>query len=120
IFTEYGRSWLASLVSYTQFDPDVAERNDRIRYMGVGVGSKEQSSSLAGIAPITTLYPAGYDPHTTSGNEYNDDFPVIPLIGTLERPVKLSGSTSDAYDTAPSTDVWLIDTPNFFITHMST
>ena len=120
LFLFHGREWLAELISYSQFDPDVASRVDRIRYMGVGVGSKQQGNiPLATTPPVTTLYPAGYDPNATTGNEYYDQYPVSPLITTLERPVKLSGSTTQPYPTAPPSDQWLIDAPDFIVTHLS-
>lgn len=120
IFLERGRIWLAQMIGLVQHLPDTPTRSDRIRYMGVGVGGKEQSNiSVATTAPITTLYPAGSDPEASGGNDYDDTFPVSPIINTLERPVKITGSTTDPYATAPASDVWLIDTPNFFTTHLT-
>jgi len=119
IMVDAGRAWLASLISYSQFSPDVGETSDRIRYMGAGIGGVSQGNIPATIsAPIVTTYPVGFDPTTSGGNDYNDEFPVAPLITTLERPVKISGSTNP-YAAAPGTDVWLMDTPNarFFNTH---
>jgi hypothetical protein len=122
ICTEYGRTWLAELIGFLLHGPDTPERSDRVKYMSFGVGGSAQGNPLASAAPVTTLYPAGSDPNATTGNEYNEDFPVSPPIGTLERPVKLSGSTTDPYATAPGTDVWLLSpsSGNFWVTHATT
>lgn len=120
IMTDHGRAWLASLIGLSSTSPDTPERSDRLRYMSVGIGGVQQGNiGIATSSPLIDTYPAGSDPNGTTGNEYNDLFPVSPLITTLERPVKISGSINP-YGTAPITDVWLIDTPNFFITHLST
>lgn len=120
LFLEHGRQWLAELIGLQQQDPDIGERDDRIRYMGVGVGGKQQGNiPMATTPPVTTLYPAGYDPNATTGNEYYDQYPIAPFISTLERPIKMSGSTTQPYPTAPPGDVWLIDEPEFIITHLS-
>jgi hypothetical protein len=118
VVIDAGRAWLASLLACNSFDPDVPERTDRVRYMGVGIGGKQQGDPAANSAPIVTAYPPGFDPNATSGNEYFDQYPILPLITTLERPVRLSG-TQNPYDTAPGTDVWLIDDPNFISTHIT-
>ena len=120
IMTDNGREWLAGLIGLSAMGPDTPERSDRLRYMSVGIGGVLQGNiGLSLSSPLVDTYPAGDDPNSTTGNEYNDLFPVAPPISTLERPVKLSGSTNP-YATAPGSDVWLIDTPNFFITHLST
>lgn len=123
IMVDRGRAWLASLMAADSFDPDVPEADARIRYMGAGVGSRSQNlMSVATSSPVTDLYPAGFDPEATTGNSYQKEYPIAPAITTLERPIKIFGSTTDDYSTAPLTDVWLIeDAPNgrFLNTHQT-
>lgn len=124
-FLPRGKEWLASLVALTSQDPDVGERSERIRYMGVGIGGvKQQRSDLSDVAPMSTQYPAGSDPQSTSGKEYDDSFPYIwdgtnhNIITTLERPVRTTGG-ANPYGTAAASDRWLIDDPDFFNTHLT-
>jgi hypothetical protein len=113
VFPDIGREWLAKLVSLTAHDPDVGETDYRIKYMGLGMGSIMQSDPWL----YTTQYPPGSDPNATSGNEYSKDYPVNPLITTLERPVRISGGVT-AYPGAGG-DVWLRgpSAPDFIINH---
>lgn len=118
VWVDRGNEYLASMIAYASFGPDTPERNERVRYMGVGIGGVEQALlSIANSAPLSTSYPAGSDPHATTGNEYSDTYPIDPLIGTLERPIRVTGG-STAYPGDPG-DVWLIDAPNFWSTHAS-
>lgn len=123
VWVERGRQYLAEQVSLTSFGPDVPERDDHLRYLGVGIGGQFSDAS-ANVPPLSTGYPGGSDPFGTSGNEYREDFPVIMSggsyqpISTLERPVRISGG-STPYPGAGG-DVWLVDTPNFFVTHPTT
>lgn len=53
IWTLTGREYLAHLMSYTSHFPDVAARNDRIRYLGFGVGTTPEVSSVSRlVSPI--------------------------------------------------------------------
>jgi len=84
IFLDLGREWLAQLVSYQSLSPDVPFRNDRVRYMGFGVGGNRQIALAAANAPpISPPY---------SGTNLQTD--TDPLITTMERPVRISGSTA--------------------------
>lgn len=85
--------------------------NRRICYMGFGIGSILQTTPIAFAAPYSTDYPAGSDPNTTSGNEYDKEFPTNPPVTSLERPVRITGGTA-AYPGDPG-DVWLVETPKF-------
>jgi hypothetical protein len=59
IWTLTGREFLARLMSYTAYAPDEAARNDRIRYIGFGVGTTPEVSSVSKlVSPIS---------YTTSG-----------------------------------------------------
>jgi hypothetical protein len=95
IFLDLGREWLAQLVSYQSLGPDVAFRDDRVRYMGFGIGGNRQLQlSTANAAPISPPY-VGTNAQTDTD----------ATITTLERPVRTSGSSS-AYPGLAG-DVWL-------------
>lgn len=95
IFLNLGREWLAQLVAYASFGPPVPERNDRVQYMGVGVGGNRQLAlGVANASPIVTAYP---------GTNVQTD--TDPTVTKLERPVRISGS-SDPYP-GQGGDVWL-------------
>jgi hypothetical protein len=84
IFLDLGREWLAQLVSYQSLSPDVPFRNDRLRYMGFGIGGNRQIAlDKANNPPISPPY---------SGTNAQTD--TDPLITTIERPVRVVGSTT--------------------------
>ncbi len=56
IFVNYGRDWIAHLISLATIGPDTYEREDRIRYMAFGIGGQSQ---LILPATIHATYP-GY------------------------------------------------------------
>lgn len=95
IWVNLGRSYLASLISYASFGPDTPERNDRIKFMGLGIGGTRQTAtSVANNPPMSTTYP---------GTNAQTD--VDATVTILERPVRVSGTTTTPpYDPA---DVWL-------------
>lgn len=126
VWVDHGRQYLAGLMAYSSFGPDTFERTDRVRYFGVGIGGYQQSAVIP--AAVDTAYPAGSDPLTTAGNEYREDFPFIhdsgppvthTAITTLERPVRIIGG-SNPYGSAVAGDRWLVDTPDFFVSHLTT
>jgi hypothetical protein len=91
-WTQYGRQYLAEMATLASYGPDTPVRNDRIKYIGFGIGGKGQNQlGMANAAPWSVTYPAGADPNATTGNQYDDEFPVDPPIGTLERPVNITG-----------------------------
>ncbi len=95
IWLNLGREYLAQLIAYASMAGPTAERDDRIRYMGLGVGgSRQLQIGVANAAPIVTAYP-GTNAQTDS------DADVL----TLERPVRISGGET-AYP-GIGTDVWL-------------
>jgi hypothetical protein len=95
IWLNLGREYLASLIAYTSFGPPVPERNDRIQYMGLGIGGTRQLAlSTANSPPLSTSYP---------GSNLNTD--TDPTITMLERPVRISGSSSPYPGLGG--DVWL-------------
>lgn len=124
-WVERGDVFLASSIALSAFGPDIPEREDRIRYLGVGIGGYQQGALIP--AAVDTAYPAGSDPFATTGVEYREDFPFIHDSGppvthspltTLERPVRITGG-SNPYSTAAVSDRWLVDTPKFFVTHLT-
>lgn len=81
--------------------------------MGLGIGSADQAyMTLVSNPPLSTSYSPGSDPNSTSGNEYDSGYPVDPPVETLERPVRITGSSVDYPGNAG--DIWLIQPPNFF------
>lgn len=138
VWTRYGEQYLAQMVGALAFSGDpvapspldtvTPERTDRIRYMGLGIGSDRQNNILADNPPLSTAYPVGYADEAyppdyvvvgqTNGKEYGRERPLSPLIGTLERPVRVSGGTL-GYGTVVPTDVWRVGPPDLFMTHQS-
>jgi hypothetical protein len=95
IWLDLGREYLASLLAYRSFNPLAPERDDRIRYMGVGIGGNRQIAlAVANGPPVGTAYP---------GSNLQTD--TDPRVTRLERPVRVSGS-SDPYP-GRAGDVWL-------------
>jgi hypothetical protein len=93
IWLNIGREYLAHLIGYSLFVPLTPERDDRIRYMGVGIGGNRQLAlTTANAPPLITAYP---------GSNAQSD--TDPAILTLERPVRISGS-SDPYRRLARTD----------------
>jgi len=95
IWLNLGREYLSQLIAYASFGPDTPERNDRFKYMGVGIGGTRQLAlGTANAPPLSTAYP---------GSNLQTD--TDPTVTTLERPVRISGGSS----TYPGLggDVWL-------------
>jgi len=103
-WTAYGRQYLAEVAALGSYGPDTPVRSDRLKYIGFGIGGKGQNQlGMANSPPWSVMYPAGADPNATTGNQYDDDFPIDPPIGTLERPVNIVGGGfgSSAYAFGP-------------------
>lgn len=113
VWTDPGRLYIAQMIALVSHGPDVPITSARLKYMTFGIGGVQQGA-IPGA--VSAAYPAGEDPNTTTGNEYDHTYPVSPPIGTLERPVRFSGGTNP-YSTAAPTDVWLSDPaqPKFFV-----
>lgn len=95
IFLDLGREWLAQLVSFASINPDVPFRNDRIRYMGFGIGGNRQLQlGTANAPPISP-------PYVGTNTQTDTD----PSLSVIERPVRVSGSTT-AYPGIAG-DIWL-------------
>lgn len=122
IWVDYGSEYLANLVSLSSYDPDVIIEDRRIKHIGFGIGGSRQTlSSIANSPPLSTSYPVAQDPHGTSGDEYKREFPINPMITSLERPVRITGGIGD-YLTADPTNVWLtqVPAPRFMVTFPAT
>jgi hypothetical protein len=95
IWLNLGREYLASLIAYSSFAPLTPERNDRIRYMGLGVGgSRQLAPGTANSPPIGSIYPGS-----------NAQVDTATDVIRLERPVRVSGG--DAAYPGLVTDIWL-------------
>jgi hypothetical protein len=97
IWLDLGREYLAKLISLRSYGPDVPEEDHRIKYMGFGVGGTRQvAPGVANSPPIVTAYPGT--------NAQTDQDPALTQI---ERPVRISGSTTSPTDPYLPTDVWI-------------
>lgn len=95
IWLDLGREYLAQLVSYALFSPITTERDDRVRYMGFGIGGTRQvAPTLADASPISPPY-VGFNLQTD----------LDATVTYLERPVRISGG-STAYPGIAG-DVWV-------------
>lgn len=101
IWLNLGREYLASLIAYSSYTgtfpsaAGVPERNDRIQYMGLGIGGTRQVAiATANASPLVGAYP---------GTNIQTD--TDPTVTTLERPVRISGG-STAYPGSAG-DIWL-------------
>jgi hypothetical protein len=97
IWVNLGREFLSGLIALDSTDPDVPARDDRIKFMGFGIGGTRQHQlAVANSPPLSVAYPG---PNSQTDTE--------PNVTHLERPIRLSGTTtgpSDPYDPA---DRWL-------------
>jgi hypothetical protein len=97
IWLDLGREYLAKLISLASYGPDVPEENSRIKYMGLGIGGNRQvAPGVANSPPMSVAYP---------GNNVQTD--INPDVLKLERPVRISGSTTGPTDPYSPSDVWI-------------
>jgi len=83
IFLNLGREWLAGLIGYSSFSPLTTERDDRVRYMGFGIGGTRQTATaLVSAPPFSTAYPGT-----------NTQTDLDATLSRLERPVRVSGGS---------------------------
>ncbi len=95
IWLDLGREYLAQLIAFNSFGPDTPVRNDRIKYMGVGIGGTRQLALAAANSPPIS-------PPYTGTNVQTD---TSAIVTTIERPIRVSGSPS-AYPGIAG-DVWI-------------
>ena len=104
IWLNTGRTWLSKLMSATSFGPVVPQEDQRVRYIGFGIGGGAQSNaSMVSSPPLVDHYPG------TNTNTDHD-----PAVLRLERPVRLSWAAGPSTPTGtyPALtydpgDVWL-------------
>jgi len=100
IFVDLGREWLAELISYASYSPDAPFRDDRVKYMGVGIGgTKQKAKAVADAPPITPPY---------SGTNLQEDTDFT--LTTIERPIRIAGSVSAYPGIAGDTWIGIIAT----------
>jgi len=100
IFVDLGREWLAELISYASYSPDAPFRDDRVKYMGVGIGgTKQKAKAVADAPPITPPY---------SGTNLQEDTDFT--LTTIERPIRIAGSESAYPGIAGDTWIGIIAT----------
>lgn len=107
IWLDLGREYLAKLMSFKA--AWAYEREDRIKYMGLGIGGTRQIAlAVANAVPLVTAY---------AGTNLQTD--TDPTVTKLERPVRVTGGAS--VFPYVGTDVWLgtIQTPPVYPTATS-
>lgn len=104
IWLNTGRQFLAELLSYNSYGPDVTQIDDRPQFIGFGIGGARQNAvSVANTAPCITNYPGT-----------NQNLDIDPRYTSLERPARISFSTGPVLPTGTypnltydAGDVWL-------------
>jgi hypothetical protein len=97
IWLNLGREYLANLIALASYGPDAPQEDNRIKYMGLGIGgSRQVAPGVANVAPMSVAYP---------GSNLQTD--IDPDVQRLERPVRISGSTTGPTDPYSPSDVWL-------------
>jgi len=110
IFVNLGREWLSQLIAYVSFGPDTPENDYRVKYMGFGIGGDRQTApSAANNTPITPPY-AGSNLQTDTDR----------TVAKIERPVRVSGSSSSYPGLAGDKWLGLIQAPAGHPTAMRT
>lgn len=105
IWLDFGRTYLAQLLGYTSFIPLTTTENNRISYIGFGIGGVRQGAlAIANNNPMASDYPGS--------NVVTD---TDPTLAKLERPVRFGWTTGPVTPTSgiggslvysPS-DIWL-------------
>lgn len=84
IWLDLGREYLSKLIALQSYGPDVPFTNDRIKYLGFGIGGTRQlATGAANAAPISP-------PYVGANTQTDTDTTIL----TLERPVRVSGSNT--------------------------
>lgn len=98
IWLDFGRQWLAELIGYSVFGaPPTPERDDRIRYMGLGIGGIQQAAkAITDAAPLSVDYPGGYTQTDTD-----------PTVLRIERPVRVSWTVGPLPSPYDANDTWV-------------
>jgi len=104
IWLNLGRQYLAQLITYNSFAGGVGTplRNDRVQYMGLGIGGNQQIAlGVANASPLGASPPSPSGAYPGTNIQTDTD----PTVIALERPVRVSGGVLP-YPYYP-TDVWL-------------
>lgn len=95
IFVDLGREWLSRLIAYSSYSPDVPQREDRIRYMGFGIGGTRQVAlAVANGSPLGGVGDP-YAANSATGIGGNTQTDADRTVTRLERPVRVSGGASN-------------------------
>jgi len=80
IWLDFGREYLATLLGYSSFIPLTPEQDNRISYIGFGIGgTRQHAPAIADNEPLKSHYP---------GTHIQTD--TMPGVLQLERPVRFS------------------------------
>lgn len=104
IWLNLGRQYLAQLITYNSFIGSTGTplRNDRVQYMGLGIGGTRQLAlPTANASPLGASPPAPNGAYPGTNAQTDTD----PTVLTLERPVRVTGGNT-VYPYYP-TDIWL-------------
>lgn len=87
IWVNQGRSFLAQVMAYQSYDPEIFQQVNLPRFMGFGIGGAKQTAfGVAGVPPCSTHYPGT-----------NDNPNIDVTVARLERPARVT---------------WLVDPPS--------
>lgn len=95
IFLDLGREWLTRLIAYQSYGPPAVYQSEaRVRYMGFGIGGSQQKApDLSEQLPVGG--PGGaYGANSATGIGSNTQTDTNRSVTRLERPVRVSGSSS--------------------------
>lgn len=96
IFLDLGREWISNLIAYEDYGPpEVYQRDDRVRYMGFGIGGSRQVAP--GVANASPIGGPGdpYEANSAAGIGGNSQDDISRDVTRLERPVRVSGGSSN-------------------------
>ena len=93
IWLDLGREFLAELLTLSAFNPDTPERDDRIKYFGLGIGGSRQFMN-----PFPAAIETAYGPRSVAQTDED------ATLTQLESPVRLSGGITGAVEPG---DLWL-------------
>lgn len=93
IWLDLGREWIANLIGLQSLSPDTPQEDNRLKYMGLGIGGTRQlAPGTANAGDLLADYPG-------TNNQTDTD----PGVTTLERPVRVTGGSG-----APTAgDLWI-------------
>ena len=103
IWLDFGRAFMSRILGYESFIPLVPEEDNRVSYMGFGIGGTRQiSPSIANNEPLLSHYPGS-----------NAQTDIMPGVTQLERPIRFGWAVGPNPPTIAdpliydSGDIWL-------------